>query len=179
MNTMLRPALAALLALTLAACAATPEGARPVGRLTLQVPIAIPPDAATLRLQYGKPTAFNAVQEQDPFCVFELDTVSEQAQAVAPASFDILAIQRSVETFSGMPAFPFGVMMVGMGQDHGPSQIYYKTLFRLAPNPQGARVLTCMSNQYMPGIAIMRHLTLKEMREALGSLFTLDLHGPA
>jgi hypothetical protein len=173
---MYRTLLPTLLALVMTACATPPEGARPPGRLVLQSPVTIPAGAATLRLQYGKPTAFNAVQEQDPFCVFELDTVSEQPQAVAPASFDILAIQRTVETFSGMPVFPFGVMMVGMGQSSGPIQYYHKTLFRLAPNPQGARTLTCMSNQYMAGI--MRHLTLKEMREALGSLFILDLNGP-
>jgi hypothetical protein len=164
--------------LALAACSSAPEAAHPTGRLSLQAPITIPAGAATLRLQYGRVTAFNAVQEQDPFCVFELETVREQPQPVAPGSFDILSINRSVETFAGMPVLPFRTMRVGLGQDDGgPSQIYYKTAFRLASNPQQARALTCMSNQYMPGIAIMRHLTLQEMRDALGGLFTLDLDG--
>lgn len=53
----------------------------------------------------------------------------------------------------------------------------HETSFRSAPNPQQARPLTCMGNQQMPGIAIMRHLTLRKMRDALGSHFTLDLDG--
>lgn len=176
---MFRVLLSLMLVLSLAACANTPQGARPVGRLSLQTPVSIPPGAATLRLQYGRITAFNAVQEQDPFCVFELNTVADQAQTLAPASFDILSINRSVETFAGMPALQslFRPMRVAFNDDDRPSHIYYKTTFRLVPNPQQARALTCMSNQQMPGIAIMRHLTLREMRDALGAFFTLDLDG--
>jgi hypothetical protein len=174
-----RTLLALMLVLSLTACANTPDATYPVGRLNLQIPVTIPPGAASLRLQYGRITAFNAVQEQDAFCVFELNTVANEAQAVAPAKFDILGIHRSVETFAGMPVLPFRVMRVGLGDDDGgPSHIYYKTAFHLGPNPQQARALTCMSNQLMPGIAFMRHLTLREMRDALGHFFTLDLDGP-
>lgn len=165
-------------ALALTACAGVPEGALPIGHVQVRSPLEIPAGAATLRLQYGRPVAFNAVQEQDPFCVFELETVSDRPQAVAPARFDIRAIRRSVETFSGMPVLPVRFMRVGLGDDDGPSQIYYKTAFLLGPNPQGARSLTCMSNQYMPGIPIMRHLSLGEMRGALGSHISLELDGP-
>lgn len=169
---------ALFLLLSLAGCASSPEGVRPVGHLSLQAPVTLPPGSATLRLQYGQITAFNAVQEQDPFCVFELETVSDRPQDVAPARFDITRVNLSVETFAGIPVMPFRTMRVGLGQDDGgPSQIYYKTTFRLAPNPAQARALSCMSNQYMPGIAIMRHLTLREMRNALGSYFSLDLDG--
>ena len=175
-----RTLLSLMLVLSLTACANTPEGGYAVGRLSLQTPVTIPPGAATLRLQYGRITAFNAVQEQDPFCVFELNTVAERGQAVEPAGFGILSINRSVETFAGMPAFQpmFRPMRVALNDDDRPSHIYYKTTFRLAPNPQKARALTCMSNQLMPGITFMRHLTLREMRDALGTFFTLDLDGP-
>jgi hypothetical protein len=179
---MFRILFAIVLILSMSACAGIPDGAPPVGRLTLNGPVTIPPGAAPLRLQYGRPTAFNAVQEQDPFCVFELDTVGEKAQVVEPASFDILAVQFRIEAIAGAQASPFPVMRVSMSlyddDDGGPSHIYYKTAFRLGPNPQRARNLTCMSNQWMPGIPIMRHLTLSEMRDALGSHFTLDLDGP-
>lgn len=174
-----RALLSIMLVLSLAACANAPQDAYPVGRLSLLAPVIIPPGAATLRLQYGRITASNAVQEQDPFCVFELDTVAEQAQAVAPENFDIVGIHRSVETFAGMPALQplFRPMRVAFNDDDRPSHIYYKTTFRLASNSQKARALTCMSNQLMPGIVFMRHLTLREMRDALGAFFTLNLHG--
>lgn len=176
---MYRILLPILLLLSLAGCASSPDAKRPAGHLSLQVPVTIPPGAATLRLQYGRITAFNAVQEYDPFCVFELDTVSDGPQEVAPARFDIQSVRRSVETFAGLPApFPhFRFVRTASLDDDRPSHIYYKTLFRLAPNPQKARALTCMSDQ-MAGVGVfMRHLTLKEMRGALGSLFSLEPDG--
>lgn len=164
-----------LLISSFSAFASGPPPEQPLGRLKLEVPLSIPPGAATLRLQQGRVTAFNAVQEQDPFCIFELDTVSEGAQPVAPAEFSITRIDRSIETFAGMPVL---TMRVALGQgDSSPSHIYYKTTYHLASNPQGARSLACMSNQYVPGIAIMRHLSLGEIRDALGGYFTLDLGG--
>jgi len=40
----------------------------------------------------------NAVQEHDPFCVFEIDTVSEQTQTVAPGLFTGLPEKNSKPT---------------------------------------------------------------------------------
>jgi hypothetical protein len=36
--------------------------------------------------------------------------------------------------------------------------------------------MTCQSNQMAPGVAIMRHLTVAEIRQALGSIFSLNLN---
>ncbi|MEW5768992.1 MAG: hypothetical protein AB1831_01385 [Pseudomonadota bacterium] len=163
-----------LLGLAATGCAGTPERDPPAGQLQLLTPLEIPSGAATVRLQHGRVTAFNAVQEQDPFCVFEIDTVSERPQPLEPASFPITRVFRSVETFAGMPVLN---LRVAFERDERPSHIYYKTTFRLAPNPQKARSLTCMSNQQMPGVTIMRHLTLAEMREALGGHFALEANG--
>lgn len=176
----MKPLAPALLALALlAGCAHTPDGAPLAshGRLVLNQPLAIPPDAATVRLQYGRVVAFNAVQEHDPFCVFELDTVADKEQAVRPGRFDITRVGRSIETFAGMPVMPFfRLVRVGLGDsDGGPSHIYYKTTFRLRDDAQPVRALTCMSNQMAPGIPIMRHLTLAEIRQALGGIMTLEL----
>lgn len=166
-------------AILLAGCAHTPDplAGADRGRVVLNQPLTIPPDAATVRLQYGQVVAFNAVQEHDPFCVFELNTVTPGPQTVHPGSFAITRVSRSVETFAGMPVFPgFRTLRVGFGDyDGGPSHIYYKTQFLLGDGDQGVRALTCMSNQMAPGIPIMRHLTLAEMRQALGSLLSLQL----
>ena len=173
----LLPALLALL--SLGGCAHAPSD--PVagfsyGRLILNEPLTIPPDAATVRLQYGRVVPFNGVQEQDPFCVFELDTVAEREQAVRPGRFTITRVGRSIETFAGMPAFPyFSRFRVGFGgDDGGPTHIYFKTIFRLHDDAQPVRALTCMSNQMAPGNPIMRHLTLEEIRRALGGFMTLE-----
>lgn len=137
----------------------------------------IPADSATLRLQYGRPVARNGVQEQDAFCVFELDTVAAHVQPVEPERFQVTRVSRSVETFAGMPV---GVVTAAFWMDdEQPSQIYYKTTFKLRSQHQPTvRSLTCMSNQMMPGTYLnMRHLTLAEMRAALGGYFHLDPTG--
>lgn len=145
------------------------------GRFILHQPLEIEADAATVRLQFGKVVARNAVQEEEPHCIFEINTVRDQPQRVAPDSFEITGVRRSITTFSGMPAL-FGPMRVGFDRDGSPSHIYYKTEFMLRSDRQpDVRAMTCQSNQMAPGIAIMRHLTAAEIRQALGQVFSLSL----
>jgi hypothetical protein len=178
-------AVLAVLAVLLSACAHSPGPAAPsLGTLQLHETLNIEPDAATVRLQYGRVVARNAVQEQDPFCVFEIDSVRPESQAVPPASFRIIAVVRSVETIAGMPVstFPQLNRRVSFNNDR-PTHIYYKTTFRLGTaetkTSLPARTLACMSNQNAPGNAyLMRHLTSTEIRAALGAWFTLTLNAP-
>lgn len=55
----------------------------------LKRPLTIEPDAATVRLQYGRIVPRNSVQEYDPFCVVELDTVRAEAQTLQPGRFEV------------------------------------------------------------------------------------------
>lgn len=147
--------------------------------LTLLRPLAVPPDSATVRLQFGRIVARNGVQEVEPHCIFELDTVRDREQPVLPHTMQVTDVRRNVSTFSGMPAWPlFGpsFLRVGSPDDGGPSHIYYKTEFRLrsAQQPE-VRALTCQSNPLPAGAAFMRHLTLPEIRAALGGYFSLNL----
>lgn len=168
-----------LLNALLSACASAPgPSVHNVGTLQLHETLNIAPDAASVRLQYGRIVANNAVQEHDPFCVFELDTVRPEVQTVQPGPFRIVAVSRRVETFAGMPVLPYfrPLRRVSFGDDGGPTHIYYKTIFRLRDDRQPVRALTCMSNQNAPGSAnFMRHLTQTEIRGALGAGFTLSL----
>ncbi len=163
----------------LSACAGRPDsGARELGSLQLREALSIEAGAATARLQYGRIVARNAVQEHDPFCVFEIESVRSENQTVAPGDFAIVAISRSIETIAGMPVSPSGWLnrRVSLGNDDSPTHIYFKTAFRLRDPLQSVRALTCMSNQNAPGNALMRHLTLAEIRAALGERFTLNLY---
>jgi len=145
------------------------------GRFTLNQPLEIEANAATARLQFGRVVARNAVQEEEPHCIFEVNTVLDRPQRVEPDTFEITGVRRSITTFSGMPAL-FGTMRVGFDRDGSPSHIYYKTEFSLRSARQpDVRAMTCQSNQMTPGIAIMRHLTVAEIRQALGHVFSLSL----
>lgn len=192
MITLMQRIAALSLAFILGACTSAPDRAlAELGLLHLRSAIEIEPNAATARLQYGRIVARNGVQEQDPFCVFEIDTVSEKVQTVPPGRFRISGITRSIETFAGMPVMPqFGQfwptrmnLRVGFGDDDSPTHIYYKTTFRLTDTEQHGqpqvRSLSCMSNQNAPGnAAIMRHLTMAEIRSALGDWLSLSLALP-
>jgi hypothetical protein len=145
---------------------------------TLKRTIEIPPGHATVWLQFGRVTARNAILTPEPHCGFELDTVSDRPQPVMPDRFDIIGARRSVVVSdAGAAADPF--MPAFFGGD-SPSFMFYQTEFHLrsARQPQ-VRMLTCTSNQYLPGVFHMRHLTLAEMRAALGDYFSLDLPAAA
>ena len=142
--------------------------------LTLNRPLAIGPGEASARLQYGRVVPRNGVQEVDPYCILEIDTVSDRPQEVAPERFTVTTIRLREESFGGMPTFPWHAMGRGLGRDHGPSQIYFITEFTLrAARQTGIRKLACQSDQGAAGVGIPRHLTAAEIRQALGEYFTL------
>lgn len=153
---------------------AYPEGMR----LTLNQVLEIPPDSATVRLQFGRVAALNDVQEQEPHCIFELETVRDTVQRIEPDTFHVVRVQRSVWMSSLTPPQPVRAVRVGLGDSSsGPTLIYYQTEFRLrSERQQVVRALTCQSNQNAAGIyPNMRHLTLPEIRQALGAIFSLQL----
>lgn len=147
-----------------------PEGTRLILNQTLE----IQPGEASLRLQFGRIVPRNGVQEQEPHCIFEIDTVRDTVQRVEPDVFAVTRVERGV-WMSALPAV--GALRVGLGDSSGPTLIYYQTEFRLRSVRQpGVRSLLCQSNQNAAGIyPNMRHLTLTEIRQALGTIFTLQL----
>jgi hypothetical protein len=126
-----------------------------------------------VRLQYGNIVPRNSVQEHDPYCVVELDTVSSETQTLQPGRFEVWRVTRSVDPITAM-ASPL-IKTVHGDDDGGLTFLYYKTTFRLRDaNQPTLRGMTCSWNQMAPGNrALMRHLTLAEIRQALGGWMTL------
>lgn len=146
-------------------------------QLRLNQPLEIPAGSATVRLQYGRVVARNAVQEHDPYCIFELSTVADGPQRVDSDTFGVTRVLRSTSSIARSESRPYGLMRVSVGDDAaGPTHYYYKTAFSLHSDAQPkVLMMTCQSNQnYTP---LKRHLTLAEIRQALGSIFTLSLPG--
>jgi hypothetical protein len=140
----------------------------------LNRPLTIEPDAATVRLQYGRIVPRNSVQEHDPFCVVELETVRTEPQTLQPGRFEVWRVSRSVSPITVMAKSP--LMRARYIEDDGnPSFLYFITEFRLRDPAQPAlRGMRCAWNQMAPGNrALMRHLTLNEIRWALGDWMTL------
>lgn len=170
-----------LLLLLLGGCAslespdpASPYYAYPSGWVVqLNRPLHIEPGAATVRLQYGQIVPRNSVQEQDPFCVVELNTVRAEVQTLRPGHFEVSRVTRSVSSITSA-ASP-SVKASFVDNDDSPTFLYYITEFRLRdPAQPELRGMRCAWNQMAPGNrALMRHLTLGEIRGALGDWMTL------
>lgn len=145
--------------------------------LQLERVLPIDPGAATVRLQYGGIVPRNGVQEYDPYCIMEVNTVSPQAQLLQPGRFEVLQVTRSVSeiTAAASPRNQPGLMKTGLGGSDTPPFLYYVTTFRLRNADQpDVRSLTCAWDQMAPGNrSLMRHLTLDEIRSALGDWMTL------
>jgi len=218
----------ALLALTLSACA-VPESSpyrhlayqqiAPGARLTLHAPLQIPARTAHVTVQGS--WVGRGASETDPYCLFEISTVSESPQWVEADVFEVWKVGRSISPSSDwgqdqpvrLAALGLGLggasrtaaagasfvvggeagtridvsTQVGLGVgprgwlagDTPPTQIFYKTRLwlRSASQPQ-VRLLTCQWDQMTAsGAAFARHLTLEEVRQALGQTFSLSLGG--
>jgi hypothetical protein len=134
----------------------------------------VDPGAATVRLQYGRIVPRNGVQEQDPFCIMEVNTLSNQVQLLQPGRFEVMQVTRSVSSIMAAAASPLIKARFAF-DDGSPSFLYFITEFRLhnADQPD-VRSLRCTWNQMAPGNqGLMRYLTLDEMRGALGDWISL------
>jgi hypothetical protein len=151
--------------------------------LVLNRPLEIPADSATVRLQFGRVVARNEVREIEPHCIFEVRGLSPQPQQVAPDEFEITEVRRGTGSIAAGPVASPALVRTGMGfgfgGDRGPSQIYYKTEFFLrSPSQPNVYAMTCQSVQFMSASpAYQRHVTVPEIQEALGDVFTLALPG--
>lgn len=169
------------LLLLLGGCASltSPDPASPYYAYTsgwvaqLNRPLPIAPDAATVRLQYGRIVPRNSVQEYDPFCIVELDTVRAEVQILQPGRFEVWRVRRTT-SFITVAASPL-LQAAYVDDDGDPSFLYYITEFRLRdPAQPNLRGMTCAWNQMAPANRpLMRHLTLHEIQGALGDWMTL------
>ena len=112
----------------LSGCQTTPAdleaagGVQKIHSIRLDQALTIPAGYATVRLQAGRTVAMNAVQEFDPYCIFELNTVRAAPQKVAPGTFEVTSVQQRIQDFAGMPVMPTAGIMSSIFGDGGPSQ---------------------------------------------------------
>jgi hypothetical protein len=159
----------------------SPHYAVPVGStLVLNRPVEIPPYQAGVYLQAGQVAP--GVNRYAPHCRFELTTVAERAQRVEPDRFLVRRVSRPWGQ-TRAPTEPvhvagvhigIGVVFgVGGSRQDGPGLAILRTVLDLSSErqPQVYR-LTC---EQWDDFARARHVTVREIREALGELFTLQI----
>lgn len=150
----------------------------PGSRWVLNQAVEIPPNSATLHFQFGK--IVGGVQEFEPNCVFELRTVKETPQRVEPDVFEVTKVRSGSSIYRAARRSTPGLMQASWGSDDtGSIRYYYKTEMFLRSEKQPDVLLLTCQHAWDTGSSFQyeRSPTVAEMRQALGSYFTLKLPG--
>lgn len=137
-------------------------------RLLLKQDLTIPAHSAGVLLQGGHVTSSNAVNRYHPHCRLEVLDVRETTQTVAADEF---VVQRARQE-TPMVTHP-DTRQAGLRKVSTIGYFDFRTILDLrSPRQPRVRWLTC--NQWGdPGLG--QHLSVREIRQALGDIFTLSL----
>lgn len=148
--------------------------------LVLNQAITIPGGQVAIYLQAGEILPYGNVDKYRPNCKFEIYTISEKPRGVQADSFQIIKVEDDIESSSmqnntqlasvdnilARNNHAFGVL------DH--SEVFnYATLMYLRSDKQkDVYRLTC---QHWESILDDKHLSIKQMRDAMGAVFALNI----
>ncbi len=177
----MRQFLTALLISIIAACAQTPVRdassvfySIPAGSvLRLNQPLQIAPQSVSVFMQHGNLIAEPLIDRYQPYCKFELYSMSEAPRQVAPDLFVIEKVVDETELTTQLTPPAAGLLAGLMLVSDTPSIYTYATHLYLHSDiqPEVYR-LSCM---HWEDVQDDNYLTVAQMREAMGDLFTLEL----
>ncbi len=150
-----------------------PSGSTLVLNRTLQTA----PGELAIYLQDGVPYT-GAPNRMRPYCKFELRHKREQAQRIEPDSFVIARStrHRSAGLTPDWRLRPASLRPASLLFDHdGPTFLVYSSFFYLASERQPEVLrMTC---EYWGDPATGRFLSIAQIRDTLGEVFSLELNG--
>lgn len=158
----------------------SPYSRVPVGStLDLRQPLTIPANTAGVYLQGGQ--AFSQMQQINgpqlqvyaPYCRLEVSKVSDSAQTVHPDRFTVTRVRHDVSYVEAART----VIPVGQSDGSPPAEIYATLLYLHSLSQPNVRLLRCAHYQYPPVFA--HHLSIDQIRTALGGIAKLELAGSA
>jgi hypothetical protein len=143
--------------------------------LILNRPLRTAPGELAIYLQDGVPYTA-APNRMQPYCKFELRHKREQAQRIEPDRF---VIERATRHWStGLePDWRLRPAIRLLLDDGGPTFLVFSSFFFLRSDQQPEVLrMTC---EYWGDPATGRFLSIEQIRQTLGEVFTLELNGPA
>jgi hypothetical protein len=169
-----------LLSVTLAACQYVPPrgedspliSPQAGSMLHLNRPLRIAAHNASVIIRDGKPeySYFRLGGAYYPHCDFELRTRAKVERVVEPDIFTVTRVVREIENVMLAP-----VVVASSDGANGPPHENYMTILYLHSDRQPDVLrMTC---QHWEDPNDGQHLTIKQIRQALGDLFTLQLAG--
>jgi hypothetical protein len=146
--------------------------------LTLTRSVTIPADQVAVYLQGGEVVPAGRINQYYPHCKFELIHRRDTGQTVRPDDFEIIRVVQETGHSVALTGLQLAQMSVGIGinvgmdRDGSSLQTYStRLMLRSARQPQVFR-LSC-GQAALPHEG--QHVSINEMRKALGNLFTLEL----
>lgn len=152
----------------------------PVGsKLVLRESVTIPPSLAGVFLQGGQIKPLSQINQYYPYCKFELWKIRDAPQTVQPDEFTITKVTQEITHSVDAGQIQLADIAIGIGihagMDDGPSVQTYATRLNLRSEKQPEVFrLSCGQWAYP---ATGQHVSISEMRRALGEIFTLRLAG--
>jgi len=152
---------------------ASPFYSVPAGSvLTLNRDITIPGNKVAAYVQDGKVLGYNDVDWYRPNCKFELYTISEQPRQVRADSFSITRVVDEIESSSLQGQVYYVAMVVGMGLDRSYVFNYATKMYLHSELQPDVYRMTC---QHWEDVVDDRYLSVEQMRQAMGDVFTLAI----
>lgn len=151
----------------------SPYYAIPAGsRLILNRDITVPPNKGGVLIQNGEIMTLSQINQYYAYCDLEMRHPKETAQIIQPDTFNVIKVRRNLwSKASDKPTQVAGLMFVF--DEDGRSYTEYETeLFLHSPRQPEVYRMAC---KYFDDAFDAEHLTIKEIRAALGSLVTLEL----
>lgn len=141
-------------------------------RLILNQSISIPAHSATVVLQGGRVVSSKDIKRYHPHCRLEVQKLGDAPQVLQPDEFVIRRSRQETRT-AWLGDRLQVARRVSSDSNGGPSFFIFQTIFELqsASQPQ-VRWMTC---EQWGDPALGQHLTLREIRRALGDIMRLEL----
>jgi len=139
--------------------------------------LVIPPNRAGVSLQGGQVLPLSQINQYHPYCKFEVLRVRDAAQAVRADSYVIKKVVQEITDTVDTGRIRLAALSIGMGvlarEKDGASMETYATRLYLRSDKQPDVYRLSCGQWAFP--ATGQHVTIREMRVALGGVFTLRL----
>ena len=140
--------------------------------MTLNRDVTIKRNEVAVYVQEGELLDYNGVDWYQPNCKFEIYTISDQPRQVAADSFRITRVVDEIESSSVVSTTRYAALNMASLLDH--SQVFnYATMMYLKSDAQpDVYRMTC---QHWEDIVDDRYLSIEQMRQAMGEVFSLEV----
>ncbi len=126
-------------------------------------------------VQNGELMQYDEVDFYLPNCKFQIYTMSEQPRTVQADTFEIIKVEDDIESSSLPKSTDLAVLdkALAYGMLDRSYMFNYATLMYL--NSAKQKDVYRMTCQHWEDVMDDRHLTIRQMREAMGEIFTLKI----